>query len=432
MLIRGGKPLSGRITAQGAKNAALPVMAASLLLKGRRLTLERVPDLQDIHTMANLLRHLGAEIQFSGGLMTIDVPENLKWETPTDLVRKMRASSLVLGPLVARCGRAVLPLPGGCAIGSRPIDFHLKALARMGAEIDLEQGSVHARADGLFATRIAFDFPSVGATENILMTAALTQGETTIENAAREPEIVNLACALRSMGALVDGDGTDTIKVTGAGNLDSASVTIIPDRIEASTYLLAGVMTRGDVRVDGIVPEYMEALLSKLEEAGIPVGISGDSISVSCRGVRWNGVTLKTLPYPGFPTDMQPQIMAALCMADGTSVIHESVFDSRYMHVGEFKKMGCKIDIQGNTVVVTGVGQLAGAEVRASDLRAGAALILLGLAAEGETVVSALKHVWRGYESLMDKMISLGADIELLPDLDLDLGLEDSVDGTGD
>ncbi|MDR3322195.1 MAG: UDP-N-acetylglucosamine 1-carboxyvinyltransferase [Synergistaceae bacterium] len=416
MLIRGGRPLSGRIKTQGAKNAALPVMAAALLLKGRRLTLERVPDLQDIHTMANLLRCLGAEIEFADGRMTIDVPEDLRWETPTDLVRRMRASSLVLGPLVARCGRAVLPLPGGCAIGSRPIDFHLKALVRMGAEIDLEHGSVHARTNGLSAAKIYFDFPSVGATENILMTAALTPGESVIENAAREPEIMNLACALRAMGASIEGDGTDTIRVKGAGDLGSASVTIIPDRIEASTYLLAGVITRGDVTVDAIDPEYMEALVFKLGEAGVPVEVSNDSVSVRCGGLRWGGITLKTLPYPGFPTDMQPQIMAALSMADGTSVIHESVFDSRYMHVGEFRRMGCKIDIQGNTVVITGVSQLTGAEVHASDLRAGAALILLGLAADGETVICSLKHVWRGYENLIEKLTSLGADIELLPD----------------
>jgi UDP-N-acetylglucosamine 1-carboxyvinyltransferase len=428
MLIRGERPLSGRIRAQGAKNAALPLMAASLLLKGRRLTLSRVPDLEDIHTMAGLLRHLGAEIEFAGGRMTIDVPEDLGWETPSGLVRKMRASSLVLGPLVARCGRAVLPLPGGCAIGSRPIDFHLKALSRMGAEIDLEQGSVHARTGGLSATRISFDFPSVGATENIMMTAALTEGETVIENAAREPEIVNLACALRAMGASIEGDGTGTLRVRGAKDLGDAEVTIIPDRIEASTYLLAGVITRGRVQVDGVDPEHIAALSAKLEETGAPVAISSESVAVDCLGKSWNGVTIKTLPYPGFPTDMQPQIMAALCLADGTSVIHESVFDSRYMHVGEFRRMGCKIDIQGNTAVIAGVPQVSGAEVRASDLRAGAALILLGLAAEGSTVVCALKHVWRGYEMLMDKMRSLGADMELLPDGEH----EDEFDEAGD
>jgi UDP-N-acetylglucosamine 1-carboxyvinyltransferase len=284
----------------------------------------------------------------------------------------------------------------------------------MGAEIDLEQGSVHARTKGLSAARIYFDFPSVGATENIMMTASLTPGETMIENAAREPEIVNLACALRSMGADVEGEGTGTIRVRGVEKLGPASVKIIPDRIEASTYLLAGVMTRGDIQVREIDTKYMEALLFKLEEAGIPIETSEESVSVHCVGIKWKGVTLKTLPYPGFPTDLQPQIMAALCMAEGTSVIHESVFDSRYMHVGEFKRMGCKIDIQGNTVVITGVPHLVGAEVIASDLRAGAALILLGLAAEGESVVCALRHVWRGYERLMDKMASIGADIELL------------------
>jgi UDP-N-acetylglucosamine 1-carboxyvinyltransferase len=416
MIIRGGRPLKGSVVTQGAKNAALPVMASALLLRGGRLTLERVPDLRDIHTMADLLRHLGAEIAFGGGRMTIDVPDELKWETPANLVRGMRASSLVLGPLVARCGRAVLPLPGGCAIGSRPIDFHLKGLARMGAEIDLEQGSVHARTNGLSAARLYLDFPSVGATENMLMAAALTPGESVIENAAREPEISNLARALRSMGASVEGDGAGTIRVAGTRDLRSAAVEIIPDRIEASTYLLAGVMTRGEVTVTDIEPEYLQALVFKLEEAGIPPGVSDDSVSVSCAGRSWNGITLKTLPYPGFPTDLQPQIMAALCMAEGTSVIHESVFDSRYVHVAEFKRMGGKIDIQGNTVVVTGVRKLTGAEVHASDLRAGAALILMGLAAEGDTVVRGLKHVWRGYERLMEKMTSLGADIELMRD----------------
>ena len=416
MIIKGGRQLSGCVTAQGAKNAALPLIASSLLLKGQRLTLERVPNLQDIHTMADLLRHLGVTVSFEGSKMTIDVPEELKWETPAELVRKMRASSLVLGPLVARCGRAVLPLPGGCAIGSRPIDFHLKALARMGAEIDLEHGSVHARTDGLKPSRIYFDFPSVGATENMLMAAALTPGESIIENAAREPEIVNLACTLRAMGAEIEGEGTGTIKVHGQEDLHGTTVTIIPDRIEACTYLLAGVMTHGRVTVKDIVPEYVESLTFKLEEAGIPVEIGSDFVTVDCVGRSWGGLTIKTLPYPGFPTDLQPQIMAALCMADGTSVIHESVFDSRYMHVGEFKRMGCKIDIQGNTVVITGIDRIVGAEVHASDLRAGAALILLGLAAEGETTVCELKHVWRGYECITEKLISLGADIRLLPD----------------
>lgn len=410
--------MNGTIRAQGAKNAALPVMASSLLLRGQRLTLHRVPDLQDIHTMADLLRHLGAVIEFSDGEMTIDVPEELNWETPSDLVRKMRASSLVLGPLVARCGRAVLPLPGGCAIGSRPIDFHLKALAKMGAEIDLEQGSVHAMTSGLRSARIYFDFPSVGATENILMASALIPGETVIENAAREPEIINLTTSLKKMGAEIEGEGTGTLVVRGRRELEPAEITIIPDRIEASTYLLAGVMTRGSVTVTDISPDYLKALVSKLSEAGIEVKCDDDKISVDCAGKDWNGITIKTQPYPGFPTDLQPQIMATLSIAEGTSVIQESVFDSRYIHVNEFRRMGAKLDIQGNTVVITGVPKLTGAEVHASDLRAGAALILMGLAAEGETKVCSLGHVWRGYEDLLGKMSSLGANMQMIPGSD--------------
>ena len=413
--ILGSRPLSGVVTAQGAKNAALPVMASALLLKGGRLTLERVPDLLDIHTMADLLRHLGAEIEFENGIMTIDVPEDLKWETPADLVRKMRASSLVLGPLVARCGEAVLPLPGGCAIGTRPIDFHLKGLARMGAAIDLEQGSAHARTSGLSPARITFDFPSVGATENLLMTTAFTPGESVIENAAREPEITNLAESLRKMGADVEGDGTGTILVRGTRDLKSATVRIIPDRIEASTYLLAGLITRGDITVKGINTEYLASTMAKLEEAGVCFEMTPDSARLSALGMKWNGVTLTTSPYPGFPTDVQPQIMAAMSIAEGTSVIHENVFDSRFVHVTEFRRMGCKMDIQGSTVVIIGVPKLSGAEVRASDLRAGAALILMGLSAEGETVVQETDHIWRGYENMMEKLASLGADMKLLP-----------------
>ena len=390
-------------------------MASALLLKGGRLTLERVPELLDIHTMADLLRHLGAEIAFENGRMTIDVPEDLKWEAPADLVRKMRASSVVLGPLVARCGKAVLPLPGGCAIGTRPIDFHLKGLARMGAVIDLEHGSVLARTSGLSPARITFDFPSVGATENLLMTAAFTPGESVIENAAREPEIMNLAESLRRMGACIEGDGTSSILIRGVNELKSATVQIIPDRIEASTYLLAGLMTRGDITVKGINPEYLASTLAKLSEAGLCFEITPDSVRLSAEGINWNGVTLTTSPYPGFPTDMQPQIMAAMSIAEGKSVIHESVFDSRFVHVTEFRRMGCKMDIQGSTVVIIGVPNLTGAEVRASDLRAGAALILMGLAAEGETVIFETDHIWRGYENMMNKFASLGADIKLMP-----------------
>jgi UDP-N-acetylglucosamine 1-carboxyvinyltransferase len=414
MIIRGGKPLSGVIDVQGAKNAALPVMAASILLRERKLVLERVPRLQDIQTMADLLRDLGASIDFEGGRMTIKIPNELRHETPANLVRKMRASSLVLGPLVARCGKAVLPLPGGCAIGSRPIDFHLKGLAKMGATLELEHGSVHATSGGrLKGTSINLDFPSVGATENLMMAAALADGETTIENAAREPEIVNLAGVLKLMGVPIEGEGTSCVKITGQRFLESAEGTIIPDRIEASTYLLAGVISRGSVTVRGVRPDDMAAFLKTLKEAGVKTEVSDNSITATWVAPL-SGVTIKTSPHPGFPTDAQPQMMAALSLANGTSVIHESVFDSRFLHISEFKKMGAKIDVQDNTALITGVGKLTGAEVRASDLRAGAALILMGLAAEGETTVSSLYHVWRGYEGLVDKMDSLGADLRLL------------------
>lgn len=411
MVIRGGKKLSGTVCVQGAKNAALPVMAASILLKGQTLKLERVPNLYDIHTMSALLRHLGAEVTFIDHTMTISVPEELNCETPVELVRRMRASSLVLGPLVARWGRAWLPLPGGCVLGSRPLDFHLSGLTKMGADIELKAGAVTATADRLKGAAITLDFPSVGATENLMMAATLAEGTTTIENAAKEPEIINLAEVLRLMGAHVEGDGTHCVRVEGLESLHSAHGTIIPDRIEAATYLMAGVITNGSVTVRGITPNFLEAVLNKMREAGVAISTSGDEITAAWVS-SLKGVTVKTLPYPGFPTDTQPQFMALLTLAGGTSVIHESVFDSRLMHINEFKKMGAKIEVQDNVAIVTGVNRLNGTEVHSSNLRAGAALILLGLAADGKTVVCDLQHVWRGYEGLVDKLRSLGADID--------------------
>lgn len=415
MEITGGKRLNGTVDVQGAKNAALPVMAASILLRGQRLSLEGVPDLYDIRTMCRLLRHLGAEVHFEGHYMTIDVPEELKCETPVELVRMMRASSLVLGPLVARCGRALLPLPGGCVLGSRPLDFHLKGLAKMGAEIELKAGAVTATAGRLKGATISLDFPSVGATENLMMAASLAEGVTLIENAAKEPEIINLAEVLRLMGVQIRGDGTETIKITGTSELHSAAGEIIPDRIEAATYLIAGAITKGCVTVRGIPPAYMEAILAKLEECGVEIDIFGREITAKY-GAPIKGVTIKTMPYPGFPTDTQPQFMALMTLAGGNSVIHESVFDSRLLHINEFKKMGAKIEVQDNIAIVTGVPKLTGAEVHSSNLRAGAALILLGLAAEAKTTVCDLQHVWRGYEGLVEKLRSLGAGIELLED----------------
>ena len=413
MKIIGGIPLRGTIEAQGAKNATLPVMAAAILLKDQKLSISRVPDLLDVNTMADLLRSLGADITFTSHDMEISVPGEISWETPSDLVRKMRASSLVLGPLLARCGKAVMPLPGGCSIGSRPIDLHLKGLTRMGASIELIHGAVHATTKGLVGTRIYLDFPSVGATENLMMAAVFARGETVLENTAREPEIFNLVEALRSMGASIEADGTGVIRISGVDTLHSASSRIIPDRIEAGTYLLAGVATNGEVTVTGVIPNHIDSLLAKLEEAGASLSVEEDSVTVF-PGERIKSVSLKTLPYPGFPTDLQPQIMTALCLAEGTSVIQESVFQSRFLHVSELNKMGAKIDIQSNSAVITGVDRFTGADVVATDLRAGAALVIAGLAAGDTTIVYHLGHISRGYEAMEEKLQGLGARVQVI------------------
>jgi len=342
--------------------------------------------------------------------MTIEVSGELAWETPASLVRKMRASSLVLGPLLARCGKVVLPLPGGCAIGSRPMDLHFKGLSKMGAQIELDKGAVTARADKLVGTRIYLDFPSVGATENLLMAAVLAEGETLIENAAREPEIDNLVYALKMMGASIEGEGTGILRIKGKGALKPATIDIIPDRIEAATYLLAGVITQGDITVKGVIPEHLNALLAKLDEAGVEVINNGHALRVA-NPKRPKGITLKTMPYPGFSTDLQPQMMAVLSLAEGTSIIHETIFESRFLHASELQKMGAQIELQGNTAIVHGQKSLIGAEVYATDLRGGAALVLAGLAAEGETVIYDTHHLKRGYEDMMEKLTPLGARI---------------------
>ncbi len=414
LVIEGDRPLRGTLSAQGAKNAALPVMAAALLLDGGELNLRDVPNLEDVHTMAALLRHLGCFVRFEENNMHIHKPAGADlFETPKELVRRMRASSLVLGPLLARRGKALLPLPGGCSIGSRPMDLHLKGLRRMGATIELEHGSVHAHAEGLIGNRIYLDFPSVGATENLLMAAACARGESVIENAACEPEIVNLADALKAMGVPIQGEGTGKIHVQGIERPLNADVSIMPDRIEASTFLIAGVLTGGDVTVQRVIPEHLEALLAKLEEAGAGVEIGSDYIRAYRTGPL-RGVTLKTLPYPGFPTDLQPQMMVLLCLAETASVIQETVFEARLLHVGELKRMGAGIEVQGNTCVVTGVSSLTGADVRATDLRAGAALVLAGLAGRGRTEVTDVHHLWRGYEGLIEKIRQLGGEIRLV------------------
>ncbi|MEA3283458.1 MAG: UDP-N-acetylglucosamine 1-carboxyvinyltransferase [Synergistota bacterium] len=407
----GGTPLKGTIKTQGAKNAALPVMAASLLLKDATLTLDNVPKLKDITTMVDLLKVLGADISFHDHKVSISVPDSISWETPASLVQKMRASSLVLGPLLAREGRAVMPLPGGCSIGSRPIDLHLKGLAKMGASIELQHGAVHASTKGLKGCRIYLDFPSVGATENLLMAAILAKGETVLENVAREPEIVNLADSLRTMGAKIEGEGTGVLRIQGTPDLQGGNVRIIPDRIAACTYILAGVISDGEVTVSDVIPQHFDSLLAKLEEASVDVTFDSNSVSVAPSRKKLKAISLKTLPYPGFPTDVQPQLMAVMSLAQGTSVIKESIFESRFLHVSELKKMGADVELQGNTAIVKGVNHFNCSEVMATDLRAGAALILAGLATEGETVVHGMGHVERGYENIEVNLSSVGAKI---------------------
>ena len=391
-------------------------MAACLLLKGGALTLANVPELYDVSTMMELLTALGVTARREGKEVTLGVADEVSWEAPESLVRKMRASSLVLGPLLARCGRAALPLPGGCSIGSRPIDLHLKGLVQMGAKIEIRNGVVCAQADRLRGRRIYLDFPSVGATENLMMAAALAQGETIIENIAREPEIDNLAVVLRSMGVPIDMEGTGCVRIKGVEEVRSCRERVIPDRIEACTYLLAGVMTGGRVTVEDAIPAHIDSLLAKLEEAGVRFAVNGSAVTVFPAD-RLQSVSLKTMPFPGFPTDLQPQMAAALSLAEGTSVIEESVFQARFLYAAELNRMGADIRVKGDTAVISGVERLSGANVKATDLRAGAALIIAGLAAQGRTQVEDMVHVWRGYEAIDVKLRSLGAQVELAEDV---------------
>ncbi|MCL1940855.1 MAG: UDP-N-acetylglucosamine 1-carboxyvinyltransferase [Synergistaceae bacterium] len=418
MVITGGIPLKGTVTTQGAKNAALTLMPIALLLKGKKWKLSNIPNLSDTQTMTDLLTSLGVKITQDENGMTFDVPEEISYEVSEQKARKMRASSLVLGPLMARCKRAVLPLPGGCSIGSRPIDLHLKGLVQMGAETEIINGAVHASAKRLRGCRIYLDFPSVGATENLLMAAVFAEGTTTIENTAREPEIFNLIDALKDMGVPIEADGTGLIKVTGVEELDNAEAKVIPDRIEACTYILSSVITGSEVTVKDIILPHVDALLAKLEEAGCGFTVKNNSVTVhpmeKIKGyLPLRPVSIKTLPFPGFPTDAQPQTMAVLALANGVSTIHENLFETRFMHAAELNKMGANIEVSGSLTIIRGVKELQGARVTATDLRAGAALILAGLAAQGETVVEGFEHVTRGYESIDKKLSSLGAKVHI-------------------
>jgi len=410
-IIKGGHRLTGEVTISGAKNSALPLMAATLLT-GETCKLKDIPLLQDINTMQKLMVSLGCEISRDNkGVLHISSEKLKNYEAPYDLVRTMRASVLVLGPLVTRLGKARISLPGGCAIGDRPINLHIDALRKMGAKVEQSHGYVTASAKRLKGTRIYFDIPTVTGTENVIMAATLAKGETLIENAAKEPEIIDLVNFLRKMGAKIDGEGTSVIRVHGVDELKAAEHTVIPDRIEAGSFMIAAAATAGNVLVKNCVIEHLEALEQKLIEAGVNVVREKDGVRVvGKREIK--SVDITTMPYPGFPTDLQAQFMALMCTAKGLSVIRETIFENRFIHVSELKRMGADITIKDRNAIVKGVEELTGAPVMVSDLRAGAALVIAGLMACGETEVLRIYHLDRGYESMEKKLIKLGAKIK--------------------
>lgn len=418
LIIRGGIQLKGDVDISGAKNAALPILAATLLATDN-VSLNNVPILNDISTMISLLKYLGAQVvvdqEDPRKVQIIALPNNHpeKLVAPYELVKTMRASILVLGPLLARFGQVDVSLPGGCAIGSRPVDLHLKALKTMGAEIDIENGYIHARCKRgrLTGKSLVFDTITVTGTENILMAAALAEGRTLIKNAAREPEVVDLANFLIQMGAKITGAGTSTIEVDGVEALTGCPYSIMPDRIEAGTYLVAGAITRGQVKVRNVKPDNLLSMLCKFEEAGASLTIGEDWINLDMHGLRPTSVNISTAPYPAFPTDMQAQFMALNTIATGTASVVENIFENRFMHVQELQRMGAQIQVNGNAAMLTGVEHLTGAPVMATDLRASASLILAGLAAKGETTVERVYHVDRGYEHIEQKLNTMGADI---------------------
>ncbi|HDI0944446.1 TPA: UDP-N-acetylglucosamine 1-carboxyvinyltransferase [Staphylococcus aureus] len=418
IVIKGGNKLTGEVKVEGAKNAVLPILTASLLASDKPSKLVNVPALSDVETINNVLTTLNADVTYKKdeNAVVVDATKTLNEEAPYEYVSKMRASILVMGPLLARLGHAIVALPGGCAIGSRPIEQHIKGFEALGAEIHLENGNIYANAkDGLKGTSIHLDFPSVGATQNIIMAASLAKGKTLIENAAKEPEIVDLANYINEMGGRITGAGTDTITINGVESLHGVEHAIIPDRIEAGTLLIAGAITRGDIFVHGAIKEHMTSLVYKLEEMGVELDYQEDGIRVRAEG-ELQPVDIKTLPHPGFPTDMQSQMMALLLTANGHKVVTETVFENRFMHVAEFKRMNANINVEGRSAKLEGKSQLQGAQVKATDLRAAAALILAGLVADGKTSVTELTHLDRGYVDLHGKLKQLGADIERIND----------------
>ncbi len=407
--IDGGVALAGEVHVSGAKNAALPILCAALLTP-EPLTLANVPELKDVRTMRALLAQMGVRAEGGDGTLTMSAAR-VDWPlAPYEMVKTMRASILALGPLLARCGEARVSLPGGCAIGLRPVDQHIKGLQAMGAEIDLDHGYIDAKAKRLIGTRFVFDVVTVTGTENLMMAATLAEGTTLLENVAREPEVVDLAECLNAMGAQVAGAGTDRIVVQGVAALHGARHAIMPDRIETGTFLAAAAAAGGDVALRGTRPDTLGAVLEKLTEAGATIKVEGDLIRVSRRGPL-AAITLRTAPYPAFPTDMQAQLMAMMTVASGASVITETIFENRMMHVQELKRLGADIEVEGNTAIVKGVAKLTGANVMATDLRASACLVIAGLIAEGQTVIDRIYHLDRGYERIEDKLCALGARI---------------------
>lgn len=414
LLVSGGRRLTGRIVAAGAKNSALPLIAAALLTE-EACVLERVPQIRDVHTMIRVVESLGCEVVWeSDHVLRVKSGKELGFQPPEELVREMRASVQVVGPLLARFGEATITTPGGCAIGPRPINLHVQGLRAMGAEVAEEGGLVRFHAPRLHGADILLDYPSVGATENLMLAACLATGRTFIRNAAREPEIVDLQSFLNQMGARVRGAGTDVVRVDGVYRLHGAHHIVIPDRIEIGTYLAAAAITRGDVTVADVIPQHCEATLAKLAEMGAEVTRSENSVRVKASH-RLRGTTIRALPYPGFPTDLQPQFTSLACLAEGVSFVHEEVFASRFKHVEELVRMGADIRVEGRVAIVQGVNYLTGTSIHAPDLRAGAALVLAALVARGESVVEGAQHLARGYEDLPGKLASLGGDVQVLP-----------------
>ncbi|WP_018306090.1 UDP-N-acetylglucosamine 1-carboxyvinyltransferase [Desulfitobacterium hafniense] len=409
-VITGKQQLEGRLRNSGAKNSSLPLLAASLLVSGKTTLLD-IPHLADITNMIEVLEYLGAHVEDQKEALLVDASDLARWEVDEGLMRQMRASNLILGPILARNGRVRISKPGGCAIGSRPMDQHIKGLQELGVKVKEKHGYIEAWADQLQGAKIYLDLPSVGATENLMMAAVLAKGTTTIYNAAREPEIIDLQNFLNKMGAKVRGAGMDVLRIEGVSKLYPVEHTVIPDRIEAGTHMVAAVMTQGDIEISNVIPEHLEPVTAKLLQAGAEIILGDDTIRVKGKR-RIKGVDCKTMPHPGFPTDMQPQFMALLSMAEGTSIITETIFENRFQHVDELRRMGAQITVEGRTAIIRGVKSLEGAFVEATDLRAGAALFLAALAAEEATVLEKVGHIDRGYDNLEEKYRSVGAKLK--------------------